>query len=94
MFVMDLDLFLCKNVDVADFAFVAFMQFAECHGIVKLFESNMSVVFDEKRENEIEIIQVEWIANDSLQENLNCLISNVYPRKASFKGILNTQRTF
>ena len=56
---MDLDLFLCKNVDVADFAFVAFMQFAECHGIVKLFESNMSVVFDEKRENEIEILQVE-----------------------------------
>ena len=74
---MDVDAFLCKNADLADCVFLAFMQFAKCHGIVKLFES-----------------KVKWIANDSLQENLNWLISTVPSRKASFKGILNTQVTF
>ena len=77
MLAMDVDSFLCKNADVADCVFLAFMQFAKCHGIVKLFES-----------------KVKWIANDSLQENLNWLISTVPSRKASFKGILNTQVTF
>ena len=59
MFVRDLDRFFCKNAHVADFVFVAFVEFATCHEIVKLFESNVSAVFDENRKNKIKILQVE-----------------------------------
>ena len=45
----------CDGLD----SFLAFIEFAECHGIVTLFESNVSAVFDGKRKNEIEILQVE-----------------------------------